>query len=115
MNLRKYYEQIQKTRESLPEPFIHVTSLATPNGGKPGVVTQVDADVAARMIVDGVARASSEEEILTFEVENEQGRIVAREELLRNRLRIALVSEPEIETARPKPESKPEPKPQGRS
>jgi hypothetical protein len=105
MNLRKYYEQVKTIRESIPEEFAYVTSLATANGGKAGVVTQVDRDLAARMIADGVARLSQAEEVKAYEAENEQGRNVAREEQLRNRLRIALVNEPEIEASRQKSET----------
>lgn len=105
MNLRKYYEQVKTIRDGIPEAFVCVTSLATANGGRAGLVTQVDRELAARMIADGVARLSTAEETASYESENERGRTAAREEQLRNRLRITLVNEPEIETSRSKAES----------
>lgn len=106
MNLRKHYEQIKAIRETISEPFVYVTSLETPNGGKPGCVSQVEADVAARMIVEGQARTATEDEILEYETECQKGRANAREEQLRHRLRITLVNEPEIEGASVPPEPK---------
>lgn len=103
MNLRTYYQTVKRIREGLSEPYTLVTSLSTPNGGKEGVVTEVETSLAARMIADLSARLSTDEEIAAYEAECERRRAGAKEEELRNRLRVTLVSEPDIqlETARP--------------
>lgn len=106
MNLRTYYEKVHKIREGLKEPYVYLTSLATPNGGKEGVVTEVAAELAARMLADGLAREAEEHEILAHQKECETQREAAREEQLRNRLRITLVSDPEIQLAGEMPAAK---------
>lgn len=104
MNLRKYYESVKEARKKLPEPFAYVTSTSTPNGGVEGVVTEVETEIAARMIVDGVATPSSEEEISAFKERREANRIAAKEEELRNKVRITLVNEPAFHFESDKPE-----------
>lgn len=76
---------------------MYLTSLASPNGGKEGCVAEVPVDLAARMIADGVARKSDEDEILGYQREAEALRAAAQEDQLRNRLRITLVNEPDIQ------------------
>lgn len=103
MNLRTYYQTVKRIREGLPEPYMLVTSLSTPNGGKEGVVTEVETSLAARMIADLSARPATDEEIAAYQAECERLRGEAKEEEMRSRLRVTLVSEPDIrlETAQP--------------
>ncbi|MCW5963461.1 MAG: hypothetical protein KIT83_05435 [Bryobacterales bacterium] len=107
MNLRNYYENVKKIREGLSGQYVYLTSLATPNGGKEGCVSEVPVEVAARMIADGVARKSEVDEILGYQLEAESLRAAAQEDQLRNRLRITLVNEPDIQLAGDKSPAKP--------
>jgi len=107
MNLNKYYEEVKMIRRGLSEPFVYLTSLATANGGKQGMVAEVATDLAARMIADGTARESSPEEILAYQQENEALRAAAQEEDLRSRLRITLVNDPEFQLLSEKRSLKP--------
>jgi hypothetical protein len=91
-----YYQNVRQTRERLPEPYVYVTSLKTPNGGREGVVTEVETALAARMIVDGSAREATAEEIAAHLSECERLRAAAQEDELRSRLRVTLVNEPDI-------------------
>lgn len=117
MNLRKYYQDVKEVRSKMESPYVYLTSLDTPNGGKAGCVCEVDADIAARMLVDGVARQATEEEIADYLQEGEKLLMAAKEEQLRNRLRVTLVSEPQFEVeAKPEGSStRPEPKAKNRS
>lgn len=98
-----YYQNVKQAREKLPAPYVFVTSEKTTNGGKQGVITEVDTALAARMIVDGSARESTPEEIAAHLAECEQLRAAAKEDELRSRLRVTLVNEPDfhMETAKP--------------
>ncbi len=97
MNLTKYYDQVKKIRQDIKEPFVFLTSLATPNGGKEGCVSEAPADLAARMITDGVARLATADEIDSYQTEAEANRLAAKEEQLRNRLRITLVNDADVQ------------------
>ncbi len=99
MNLRKYYDKVQAIRRDLSGPDVYLTSLATPNGGKEGCVAEVPVDLAARMIVDGIARLAEAEEIAAYLSVAEELRAAAQEEHLRNRLRITLVNDSDVQLA----------------
>jgi hypothetical protein len=61
MNLRSYYQKIREMAESLPAGDVWVESLATRDGGKAGMFTQVPRQLAAKLIVDGKARLADSE------------------------------------------------------
>lgn len=66
MDLRGYYQKIRETEGGLTEPFVVVVSCQTQDGGKGGVSTEVSRSLAAKMVVDGSARAATAEEARTF-------------------------------------------------
>jgi hypothetical protein len=61
MNLRSYYQKVRELSESLEPGDVWVESLATPDGGKAGVFTQVSRQLAAKLVVDGRARLANVE------------------------------------------------------
>lgn len=102
-----YYQNVKQTRAKLPEPYVFVTSMETTNGGKQGVISEVETALAARMIVDGSARESTPEEIAAHLAACEQLRAAAKEDELRSRLRVTLVNEPDFHMEATKPERGP--------
>ena len=66
MDLKNYYQKIRDQEAKIGERFAIVTSVETPDGGKPGILTEVTAKVAAKMVVDGVAHLATPEEGRTF-------------------------------------------------
>lgn len=63
MNLQQYYRRIRECEEGLASRDVWVASLATADGGREGVLSEVPRRVAARMVVDGLARLAEPEEI----------------------------------------------------
>jgi hypothetical protein len=63
MDLRVYYQKIREVEAKIPGPYAAVISLATPDGGKAGIVTDVPRRVAAKMVVDGTAKLASESDM----------------------------------------------------
>lgn len=104
MNLRTYYQNVKRIREGLPEPYTFLASLSTPNGGKEGIVTEVETSLAARMIADLTARPATGEEIAAYQADCQTLRAEAKEVELRSRLRVTLVNEPDIRLETDKPE-----------
>lgn len=80
MDLRLYYSKIREVETTLTSPFVVVVSMATPDGGKPGVLTEVARHVAAKQIAEGRARVATDEETSNFHTNN-AGRRREREEL----------------------------------
>ena len=56
MDLKVYYQKIRDIEKSIEDAFAVIVSLETPDGGKPGTLTEVSPGLAAKMIVEGVAR-----------------------------------------------------------
>ena len=79
MDLRGYYSKVRECEAALPSPQVVVVSLATPDGGKPGVLTEVPTPIAARMIVEGSARQATEAETVGFHEQHAELRRQAAE------------------------------------
>ena len=62
MDLKRYYQKIRQVESTIVDAFAVVVSLETPDGGKGGALTEVLPRVAAKMVVDGVAKLASPEE-----------------------------------------------------
>ena len=60
MDLRVYYQKVRDVEARIPGPYVLVESLATPDGGKAGLLTEVPRRVAAKMIVDGAAKLAQD-------------------------------------------------------
>ncbi len=73
MDLKAYYKKIREAERLLQGEYQFMVSLATPDGGKEGVMTEVATEIASRLIVERKARRASEEEARKFRAE-EKGR-----------------------------------------
>ena len=56
MDLRSYYKKVREAEATLKGDDIVLVSLATPEGGKPGVLTEAPRGVASKLIAEGRAR-----------------------------------------------------------
>jgi hypothetical protein len=100
MDLKEYYRRVADQEAAIESEFPLVISHKTPNGGKAGVFAEVTRSVAARMVVDGVARLATEDETIAHlqaRMDEEERR---REALARERLRVALAVEDELRALR---------------
>ena len=66
MDLRSYYTKLRDEEALLTGEHLVVASLATSEGGKEGVFTEVPRRVAAKLIAEGRARVSTDEEATRF-------------------------------------------------
>jgi hypothetical protein len=56
MELRSYFQKIKQVESTIAELFTLVVSLETGDGGKAGTFTEVSRSLAAKLIVNGLAR-----------------------------------------------------------
>jgi hypothetical protein len=56
MELRNYFQKIKQVESTIAELFTLVVSLETGDGGKAGTFTEVSRSLAAKLIVNGLAR-----------------------------------------------------------
>lgn len=82
MDLRAYYKKICKLEAEIPEPYVVVVSRETPDGGKPGVKTDVPRSLAAKLIVEDQATLASPEDSAEFRADTERRRRAAQGEEL---------------------------------
>jgi hypothetical protein len=66
MDLRMFYQKMRKVEQEITEAHVVVVSLETPDGGKPGIKTEVSRENASRMIVEGRARLASKTEAAEY-------------------------------------------------
>jgi hypothetical protein len=66
MDLKNYYQKIRDVEAGIAETDAVLVSLETPDGGRPGVRTEVPRRIAAQMTVDGRARLASAAEAKEF-------------------------------------------------
>jgi hypothetical protein len=70
MDLRTWYKKVRDAEASLTGEHLVMVSLATSEGGKEGVRTEVPRSIAARLVAETRARVASEEEALEFRKAN---------------------------------------------
>jgi hypothetical protein len=61
MDLRAYYQKVRKIESEISEPEVVIVSRETPDGGKPGIKTDVPRGLAARLIAEDKADLATQE------------------------------------------------------
>ena len=91
MDLRVYYSKVRGTEAAMPSPYVVVASLATPDGGKAGIFTEVPTPIGARMVVEGSARQATEAEASAFRQRNADAKRAAEEAAAVSKLQVVVV------------------------
>lgn len=93
MDLKAYFHKVREIESTIESDYVVVVSLETPDGGRPGQMTEVTRQVAARMIIDGKARLAASDESRDYYSAIE----CEREETMRrnaeSRINVTLVTE----------------------
>lgn len=71
MDLRAYYQKIRKIEAEIKDPEVVIVSRETPDGGKPGMRTDVPRGLAARLIAEDKADLATPEDAARFRSEVE--------------------------------------------
>jgi hypothetical protein len=93
VELKSYYRNLREIEASITEPFPVIASLATPDGGRAGTLTETPRSVAARMLADGQARLANEEESQAFREAHAEARRKAEQEVAAAKVHIAVLSQ----------------------
>jgi hypothetical protein len=96
MDLRAYYQKIKNTEALLTGNSLVVVSIATPEGGKDGVRTEVPRIVAARLLVEGRARVATEDETIEFHIANCEAREKFDREETARRVQVMVIPSPDL-------------------
>lgn len=91
MDLKAYYQKIREQESKIGDAFPVVVSAATQDGGKAGVQTEVPKAVAAKMIVDGVAKLTSAEDAKAFRKRAADAKALADQQAEAEKLQFTVV------------------------
>jgi hypothetical protein len=72
MDLREYYRKIRAIETDIRDDSVVIVSRETPDGGRPGVATDVPRSVAARLIADEKAELATPEQAAAFRADVER-------------------------------------------
>ena len=96
MDLKVYYQKIRDKESEIPDAFPIVVSNETADGGKPGLLTEVTPGIAAKMLVEGVARLAAAEEARAFRAAQAEARRVAEQAAAAARVQFTVLSAAEL-------------------
>jgi hypothetical protein len=96
MDLRNYYQKLREKESEITEAFPIVVSNETADGGKPGVLTEVTPGIAAKMVLDGVARLATAPEEKTFRAAQVQAKRAADQAAEAAKVQFTVVSTTEL-------------------
>jgi hypothetical protein len=94
MDLRRYYQELRQKEAEIEGKDIYIVSLATADGGKEGVITQVPKAIGCRLIVEGKARLATPEEAERYEQEEERKRAEFVSQEFARKIQVQVVTEP---------------------
>jgi hypothetical protein len=100
MNLREYYDEIRAQEAAIAEEFVLVVSAPTPNGGKAGIVTEVARKMAAKMVVEKLARLATAEESTRFRAEARDRQQQKEDNEHDERVRVTMLADKELQTVK---------------
>lgn len=104
MDLKLYYQKIRDAETKIQDEFPVVISLETPDGGRPGTLTEVPRRIAARLLVDGLAQVASPEQKQAFLQAQAEAKRVAEQLAAAAQVRLTVLPTAELDKLRhPRP------------
>lgn len=91
MDMRTYYGKVRDAEATLAGEHFVMVSLATSEGGRAGVRTQVSRSIAAKLIAETRARVANEEEAQEFHETNRVARDQYDQDEAANRVQVVVV------------------------
>ena len=101
MDLKTYYQRIREFAAGISGKSAVIVSLATPEGGRAGLLTEVPKEVAARMLADGMAVLAGEEETVRFHQEAQVRREDEERRRAAARIQVNVITEEQARALRP--------------
>ena len=94
MDLKQYFRKLREVEATINEPYPLVCSLETSDGGKPGIISEVPREVAAKMIVEGRAALATEAEKERYHEAQAAAKAAAEKAEMAKRVQVAILAEP---------------------
>lgn len=91
MDLRSYYKKLRDVERTIAEEFPVIVSKETPEGGKPGVLTEVPRALAARLVAESRAEVADAKLAARHREDTQEKKQVADQLLAASRLQVTVV------------------------
>ena len=96
MDVRQYYRKLREAEITISEPYPLMVSLETTDGGKPGILSEVSRETAAKLIVEGRAVPATLEEQELYRERQFAARQKAENAEMARRVQVAIISESDL-------------------
>jgi len=93
MDLRVFFQKLRKIEKEIAAPEVVVVSNETPDGGRPGQLTEVPRAIAARLILEGHAQLASEQQAAEFRAAAQKGLEEAERQQMASKVQVNVISE----------------------
>jgi hypothetical protein len=100
MDLQIYYQKIRDIENKITDEFPLMVSVETSDGGKGGTKTEVPRRLAAKLLVEGLARLASKEELKVYREMLAEGKRLAERAAAAQRLQLTVLSSTELDRLR---------------
>jgi fermentation-respiration switch protein FrsA (DUF1100 family) len=100
MDLQAYYQKIREIETKIADEFPLVVSMATADGGKGGTKTEVARRLAAKLLVEGLARLASKDELKAYREGLAEAQRVAEAAAAAAKLQLTVLSSVELDRLR---------------
>jgi hypothetical protein len=100
MDLQVYYQKIREMEKTIVDEFPLLVSMETADGGKGGTKTEVPRRLAAKLLVEGLARLASKEELKVYRELLAEAKRVAERAAAAARLQLTVLSTTELDRLR---------------
>jgi len=103
MDLQLYYQKIRAMEAKIADEFPVVISNETADGGKDGTKTEVPRRIAAKLVVEGLARLASADEIKTYRALTAEASRAAQQVAQVAKMQLTVLSTAELERLKSHP------------
>ena len=100
MDLQVYYQKIREMETKIADEFPLVVSVETSDGGKGGTKTEVPRRLAAKLLVEGLARLASKDELKAYREALAEAKRIAERAAAAARLQLTVLSSTELDRLR---------------
>jgi hypothetical protein len=98
MNLNNYYDKIRETEQQIFGDCAVIVSQETPDGGRPGVLTEAPKRTASRLVVEGAARLATADEAAAFRAAKQKAKAEADDAAAASKVQFTVVPAAELQS-----------------
>jgi hypothetical protein len=100
MDLRAFFQKLRKIEQEITEPHVIMVSQETPDGGRPGRLSEVSRSNAARLILEGHAHLATTEEAAEFRAAARRAVEEVQQRMMADKVQVNVISEADLRALR---------------